>query len=322
MTATVVPPSSGRMRLLGRDAASDKPVPFVPDCTSGPGGFQVCIHPAFSGYLSEVAAGLDPVAAEIAGLPGAPVRAEQVASAGTGPGGFEPSYIAGNPPVFEYNGEQVGDLFGGFMGIPAGAGAFWRAAFQQGLLDSFLAEPPHSAAAARTGPAPLGAAQQAVEDALMIAAGSQPPPGAAAAIAVTSHSPFGEPERATGRWLPCLRFGTALALTAVAIGLLQLAVTGAGLNEGILVMARNVIGMTGIGLLTSLVTGGLLAWTLPLGYMAFAQYALLEAWRSPWTWPARPPTDRGAWICASVVFAVGLAAFTIRGARDRLADNA
>ena len=30
-------------------------------------------------------------------------------------------------------------------------------------------------AAARTGPTPLGAAQQAVEDALMIAAGSQPP---------------------------------------------------------------------------------------------------------------------------------------------------
>ena len=145
--------------------------------------------------------------------------------------------------------------------------------------------------------------------------------GAAAAVAVTSHSPFGEPERATGRWLPYLRFGTALALTGVAIGLFQLAVTGAGLNEGILVMARNVLGMTGIGLLTSLVTGGLLAWTLPLGYMVFAQYALLEAWRSPWTWPARPPGDRGAWICASVVFAVGLAAFTLRGARDRLADN-
>jgi hypothetical protein len=146
--------------------------------------------------------------------------------------------------------------------------------------------------------------------------------GVASAIAVTSHSPFSEPERATGRWLPYLRFGTALALTGAAIGLLQLAVTGAGLNEGILVIARNVIGMTGIGLLTSLVTGGLLAWTLPLGYMAFAQYALLEAWRSPWTWPVRPPADRGAWICASVVLAVGLAAYTLRGARDRLADNA
>jgi len=138
----------------------------------------VCVHPAFSGYLSDVAAALDPVAAEIAGLPGAPVRAEQVASLGTGPDGFEPSYIAGNPAVFEYNGEQVGNLLGGFRGIPAGAGPFWRAAFQQGLLDSFLAEPPHAVAAAPTGLAPLGAAQQAVEDALMIAAGSQPPQGA------------------------------------------------------------------------------------------------------------------------------------------------
>ena len=37
--------------------------------------------------------------------------------------------------------------------------------------------------------------------------------GAAAAIAVTSHGPFGEPERATGRWLPCLRLFTAIGLT-------------------------------------------------------------------------------------------------------------
>lgn len=61
-------------------------------------------------------------------------------------------------------------------------------------------------------------------------------------------------------------------------------------------LGRNVLGLTGIDLLTSLATGGLLAWTLPLGYLAFAQYALLEAWRSPWTWPVRPPADRGAWI--------------------------
>ena len=145
--------------------------------------------------------------------------------------------------------------------------------------------------------------------------------GAAAAITVTSHSPFGEPERATGRWLPWLRLGTAVALTGLAIGALGLGVAAAGLDGGIAQLARNVIGMTGIGLLLTLLTGGLLSWIGPLGYMAFAQYALLEAWRSPWTWPTRPPTDRGAWICASVVFAAGLAAFTVRGARSRLADD-
>ena len=144
---------------------------------------------------------------------------------------------------------------------------------------------------------------------------------AAVVIAVTAHGPFGEAERATGRWLPYLRLGAALALTSAAIGLLQLGVTGASLNGGVLVLARNVIGITGIGLLTSLVTGGLLAWIPQLGYVAFAEYALNESWRNPWTWPARPPWDRGAWICAVLVFAVGLGAFTLRGARTRLADD-
>jgi hypothetical protein len=144
--------------------------------------------------------------------------------------------------------------------------------------------------------------------------------GAAAVVVVTTHSPFGEPERATGRWLPYLRLGTVLALTGVAIGMLQLAVTGASLNGGVLQLARNVIGITGIGLLCSLVTGGLLAWVIPMGYVAFAQYALVEAWRSPWTWPVRPPADRGAWICAGLVFGAGLLAFAVRGARQSIRD--
>jgi hypothetical protein len=145
--------------------------------------------------------------------------------------------------------------------------------------------------------------------------------GAAVLIVMTTHSPFGEAERAAGRWLPYLRLGAALALTGIAIGALQLGVTGASLPGGVLMLARNVIGITGIGLLAALVTGGLLAWILPLGYVGFAEYALNEAWRNPWTWPVRPPADRGAWICAGLVFAVGLAAVTFRGARTSLADN-
>jgi hypothetical protein len=145
--------------------------------------------------------------------------------------------------------------------------------------------------------------------------------GAGAAIAVTSHGPFGDPERATGRWLPYLRLFTAIGLTGLAILALGAGVAGENLNEGLLVLARNVIGITGIGLLTSLVTGGLLAWTLPLGYLAFGQYALLQAWRAPWAWPVRPPADRGAWIAACVVYAVGLLLFTVRGPATRLADH-
>ena len=87
---------------------------------------------------------------------------------------------------------------------------------------------------------------------------------AAAIIAVTAHNPFGEPERATGRWLPFLRLGTALALCGAAIGLLALAAaaayhpqTGVYLATGVLGIAENVMGFAGIGLITSLVTGGL-----------------------------------------------------------------
>jgi hypothetical protein len=42
---------------------------------------------------------------------------------------------------------------------------------------------------------------------------------------------------------------------------------------------------------------------------------------NPWTWPVRPPADRGAWLCACAVFVAGMVAFTIRGARTRLADD-
>jgi hypothetical protein len=145
--------------------------------------------------------------------------------------------------------------------------------------------------------------------------------GAASVIAVTAHSPFGETERSAGRRLPYLRLLAAIGLTGLAILALQLGAFGENLNDGIGVLARNVIGFTGLGLLCSLITGGLLAWTLPMGYMAFCQYALLEAWTAPCTWPVRPPADRGAWICACAAFAAGLLLFTILGPRARLSDD-
>jgi hypothetical protein len=147
-------------------AASDQPVPVTQDCTSS-SGFQVCIHPAFSFYLHDLAAAFDPVAAEIAGLPGAPVGATEVTSLS---GGQDvQSGISANPPVFEFTAEHVGAMFGQFNGIPDPAG--WAQGFQQGLLDAFLTgRPPHPGHV----PILLGPAQQAVEDALMTAAGSQP----------------------------------------------------------------------------------------------------------------------------------------------------
>jgi hypothetical protein len=188
-------------------AASDQPVPVTQDCASG-SGFGVCVHPAFSFYLDGVAAALDPVAAEIAGLPGAPARAEEVASESGGKTVM--SGISGSPPVFEFTAEQVGNMFGQFLGIPDTAA--WRAGFQQGLLDAFLAKP--SQPAKGPVPAPLGAAQQAVEDALLAAAGSQPFParGASAGVPAAAHRFAELPASARHAWLAAhlaaLRAGT------------------------------------------------------------------------------------------------------------------
>jgi hypothetical protein len=140
--------------------------------------------------------------------------------------------------------------------------------------------------------------------------------GPAGLIAVATYSPFGEPERATGRWLPWLRLGTALALTAVAVGVLAAAAAAENLPGGTLDLLRNVAGITGIGLLCAAVVGGMLAWVGPMAYTVVTEFALTAAWTTPWIWSARPPHDHGAAICAALVFAAGIAVTTVRGARD------
>lgn len=143
-----------------------------------------------------------------------------------------------------------------------------------------------------------------------------------AALTASTASPLGEPERVAGRWLPFLRLGAAVALTAVAVGALVAGAVGGHLSGGTLDVVRNVAGMTGIGLICAALLGGGLAWTGPTAYLIAGVYALYTEWHppalsTPWLWPARPPHDLGAAICAGLVFACGLAAYTLRGARDR-----
>ncbi len=145
--------------------------------------------------------------------------------------------------------------------------------------------------------------------------------GAAALVAVACGSPFGEPERATGRWLPWLRCGTALGLTALAFGALAAGSAAAHLPDGYLAVLRNLAGVTGIGLLGAVVLGGALAWIGPMAYVVLSEVALKAAWHTPWMWPARPPEDHGAALCASLVFAAGLVAVTLRGARDAVREQ-
>jgi hypothetical protein len=149
--------------------------------------------------------------------------------------------------------------------------------------------------------------------------------GAAAVVAVTTYGPFGEPERATGRWLPYLRLGAALALTAAAFGALAAGAAEApggpgaaagGLPGGTLAMLRNLTGITGTGLLTAAAVGGAFGWVGPMAYLLVTEVALTGTTTTPWVWPAHPAQDRGAAICASLVYAAGVAVITVRGTRN------
>jgi hypothetical protein len=150
---------------------------------------------------------------------------------------------------------------------------------------------------------------------------------AAVTVVATTASPFGDPERVAGRWLPYLRLAVTVALTVAATGaLLAAAATGGHLSEGTLDVLRNVAGITGIGLLFAAAAGSGLSWTGPTAYLVAGVYALYTRWHPPaltwpWLWPGRPPHDLGGALCASMVFAAGLAVITLRGARDRLGDD-
>jgi hypothetical protein len=144
--------------------------------------------------------------------------------------------------------------------------------------------------------------------------------GAAALIAVTTRSPFGEPERATGRWLPLLRLGTAMVLTGAAVGALAASSASAHLAGGTVGMLRDLAGLTGTALLTAALLGGALAWVGPMAYLVVTLNALEGAWTTPWIWPGRPPHDRAAALCAALVFAAGVVVITVRGARDTVRE--
>jgi hypothetical protein len=86
------------------DAASDRPIRFSPVCRQT--AIPLCVNPAYASYLPALAAALQPVLSEIAGLPGAPTRISQAAASyrqesGNGVGvGLAGPLISGEPAVF------------------------------------------------------------------------------------------------------------------------------------------------------------------------------------------------------------------------------
>ena len=144
------------------DAASDAPLAYTPVCGRA-AGVQVCLNPAYGRWLPDVTAGLTPVLAEVAHLPGAPARAIQVAASYPSNADGPPLVLSlrGHPPVLAMSLGQLN------MPGPCGfcAGPVATREFYDQLQYLF------ARAFAGAGLGPGSQSQQAVQAALLLDAG-------------------------------------------------------------------------------------------------------------------------------------------------------
>jgi hypothetical protein len=144
------------------DAANDAPITYTPACGRA-AGVPVCLNPAYRRWLPDVTAALAPVLAEVAGLPGAPARATQVAAAYSSGAGGSPQAItlSGRPPVLR--------LSLGSLNLPGPCGFCDRPVATKQFADQLRLLFAHAFVGAGNGSG--NPAQQAVQAALSQAAG-------------------------------------------------------------------------------------------------------------------------------------------------------
>ena len=139
----------------------------------------------------------------------------------------------------------------------------------------------------------------------------------AAIIAAATRNPFGEAERTASSPLPALRLAHLVIVTAFAAATVAAAGWTASYATSAPVLVRNLAGLTGIALLTAVVLGAHLAWTVPLGYVMYCGAELDAQTYRLWTWPTLPAGNHAASALAIGLLAAGIAAATITGARSR-----
>lgn len=163
---------TGGIEVPALGEASAKPIPYTPVCAESSGGFQVCLHPAYKGYLSQAVNAFGPVIAELSGLPGTPVRAVNVADQ-TLPVIVQQSangIVTGNPPSYEFS------MDGAIAQVPDAAQ--FQDGFRQDIVHAVIVGTSIGQLSA-SGNVSWNAgtqAEQAVMDGLLKAIGSQPYP--------------------------------------------------------------------------------------------------------------------------------------------------
>jgi hypothetical protein len=122
----------------------------------------------------------------------------------------------------------------------------------------------------------------------------------AAVIAGSTGHPFGELERVTARPLAPLRLVHLSLLVAVALTTVTVRHPGSA-------AARDLVGLTGVALLTAAVLGANLSWTVPLGYAVVCLGASGLDRPNLLVWPLLPAADHGAAALAVALLGLGVA---------------
>jgi hypothetical protein len=185
------------------DAANDVPITYTPACGRA-AGVPVCLNPAYRRWLPDMTAALAPVLAEVAGLPGAPVRATQVAAAYPSGDGGPPQAITlgGDPPVLR--------MSLGLLNMPGPCGLCAPVATKQ-FADQLRLLFAHAFAGAGNGSG--SPVQQAVQAALLRGAG-MPFAAQPGLMAATENFPGPGPGLATGPVYAAARRLAALPVAA------------------------------------------------------------------------------------------------------------
>ncbi len=144
------------------DAANDAPISYTPACGRA-AGVPVCLNPAYRRWLPDVTAALAPVLAGVAGLPGAPAQASQVAAAyPSGDGGPPQAVTLGGHPLMLR-------LSLGLLNMPGPCGFCDGPVAAKQFADQIRLLFAHAFVGAGSGSG--GPAQQAVQAALLRGAG-------------------------------------------------------------------------------------------------------------------------------------------------------
>ena len=147
-------------------------------------------------------------------------------------------------------------------------------------------------------------------------------------LGVSIHSPFRDAERTVAYPLSPLRLGHLSGLLIWAALLLVSALLAFDLDGGrpeypLLVLVRNLVGFTGLALLTARLFGARLSWLLPVA-LGISPFVILGVSRNTVSrplelilaWQLQSGGDKVSWTIALVLLVAGLALICLFGARD------